>query len=90
MPLAARVDDDHSCPLHTGGPILAPCEPTVIIEYKAAARVGDKAKCFGPDDTISEGSKTVTIGNKEAARLGDPTEHGGQITEGAQSVTIGD
>lgn len=95
MPPAARVDDNHFCPMftgtvpHLGGPILAPCCPTVLIGGKAAARAGDLAHCNGPlDDIIREGSPTVIIGGQEAARLGDPTEKG-LITQGCWSVLIG-
>ena len=37
MPPAARLTDMHTCPMvtgvvpHVGGPILPPCEPTVLI-----------------------------------------------------------
>jgi uncharacterized Zn-binding protein involved in type VI secretion len=35
------------------------------------------------------GSLTVMIGNMPAARLGDPTAHGGVITVGYPQVMIG-
>jgi uncharacterized Zn-binding protein involved in type VI secretion len=47
-----------------------------------AARVGDKAVCTGPMDTIASGSSSVLIGGKQAARMGDSTAHGGVITAG--------
>ncbi|MBM4039866.1 MAG: type VI secretion protein [Planctomycetes bacterium] len=85
MPPAARLSDNHTCPLsdgpkpHVGGPILPPCEPTVLIGFLPAARVGDLCTCVGPPDTIAMGSTSVFIGGKMAARLGDPTMHGGVI-----------
>ena len=85
MPPAARLTDMHTCPMvtgivpHVGGPILPPCEPTVLIGMLPAARVGDMATCVGPPDSIAMGSPTVLIGNMMAARLGDPTVHGGVI-----------
>jgi uncharacterized Zn-binding protein involved in type VI secretion len=95
MPPAARVGDNHFCPMftgtvpHIGGPILPPCCPTVIIEGKAAARAGDLAHCNGPlDDMIREGSPTVIIGGQQAARLGDPTDKG-LVVQGCSSVFIG-
>ncbi|MPT35395.1 MAG: type VI secretion protein, partial [Flavobacterium sp.] len=54
-----------------------------------AARVGDKAICSGPPDTIAAGSSTVLIGGKPAARQGDTTAHGGVISAGMPTVLIG-
>ena len=96
MPPAARVTDMHVCPMvtgvvpHVGGPILPPGEPTVLIGFLPAARVGDMATCVGPPDTIAKGSATVLIGNKPAARLTDLTAHGGTIVApGEPTVMIG-
>jgi uncharacterized Zn-binding protein involved in type VI secretion len=54
-----------------------------------AARIGDMATCIGPPDTIAQGSTTVIIGGKLAARMGDRTVHGGVITMGCFTVIIG-
>ncbi len=96
MPPAARMTDMHVCPKvepgpvpHVGGPILPPCEPTVLIGMLPAARVGDMATCVGPPDSIAQGSGTVLIGGKPAARLGDSTSHGGKIVVGCPTVLIG-
>ena len=98
MPPAARVSDMHVCPMvtpgvppipHVGGPILPPCCPTVMICYLPAARLGDMATCVGPPDTIVMGSTSVIIGGQPAARIGDPTAHGGVIVAGAPTVIIG-
>jgi uncharacterized Zn-binding protein involved in type VI secretion len=95
MPPAARLTDMHTCPMvtgvvpHVGGPILPPCESTVLIEFLPAARVGDMATCVGPPDAIAMGSSTVLIGGMMAARMGDPTVHGGVIVLGAPTVLIG-
>ena len=92
---AARVSDMHVCPMvtgtvpHVGGPILPPCEPTVLIGNMPAARVGDMATCTGPPDTIVAGSATVLIGGMPAARMGDSTAHGGTIVLGEFTVLIG-
>jgi uncharacterized Zn-binding protein involved in type VI secretion len=74
---------------HVGGPILPPGEPTVLIGFMPAARVGDMCTCVGPPDSIIMGSTTVLIGNMPAARLGDPTAHGGAIVLGCFTVLIG-
>ena len=98
MPPAARATDMHTCPMvtpgvppipHVGGPIIPPCEPTVLIGFLPAARIGDMATCVGPPDTIIKGSATVLIGKKPAARMGDNTVHGGVIVVGCPTVLIG-
>lgn len=96
MPFAARVSDNHTCPMvnpnsspHTGGSILPPGLPTVIIGGQPAATVGNMCTCSGPPDSIIKGSATVFIGNKPAARQGDSTAHGGSITAGCTTVIIG-
>jgi uncharacterized Zn-binding protein involved in type VI secretion len=38
---------------------------------------------------IASGSSKVFIGRKPAARLNDPTSHGGQITVGSANVNFG-
>lgn len=96
MPLAARVGDNHVCPLvnpggspHTGGPVLPPGTPTVFIGGQPAATAGDLCTCAGPPDSIAIGSTTVLISGKPAARMGDTTAHGGTITAGSATVIIG-
>jgi uncharacterized Zn-binding protein involved in type VI secretion len=74
---------------HVGGPIDAPGEPTVLIEFLPAARMTDMLVCVGPPDMIAMGSPTVLIGGLMAARMGDPTDHGGVIILGAPTVMIG-
>lgn len=92
---AARASDMHVCPMfngpvpHVGGPIIPPCEPTVLIGKLPAARLGDMATCVGPPDTIVKGSATVLIGKMPAARLGDNCSHGGAIILGCFTVLIG-
>lgn len=95
---AARITDLHVCPMldpgvppipHVGGPVIGPGIPTVLIGKMIAAVVGDIAICVGPPDTIQNGSMTVTIGGKPAARMGDPTAHGGSIAVGCPNVLIG-
>jgi uncharacterized Zn-binding protein involved in type VI secretion len=96
MPPAARITDMHVCPMvtgivpHVGGPILPPCEPTVLIGMLPAARVTDMLTCVGPPDMIAMGSPTVLTGGLMAARLGDPTVHGGVIILGCFNVIIGE
>lgn len=95
MPPAARVSDPHACPVveqgdpHVGGPILPEGDPTVLIGFMPAARVGDGVFCKGATDAVAAGSPTVLIGHKQAARLGDPTTHGGVVVGGCPNVRIG-
>jgi len=95
MSLAARIGDNHVCPMvtgvvpHVGGPITGPGVPTVLIGGMPAAVVGDLLVCVGPPDTIVKGSATVLIGGKPASRLGDLTSHGGTIVIGFPTVIIG-
>lgn len=96
MSLAARVNDNHVCPMlnpngtpHTGGPILPPGTTTVLIGGQPAATAGDLCTCAGPPDSIAMGSATVLIGGKPAARVGDSTVHGGSIVAGCATVIIG-
>jgi len=96
MPPAARITDMHTCPMvtgvvpHVGGPIIAPCCPTVLIGNLPAARVTDMLVCVGPPDVIVKGSAGVFIGGLPAARIGDLTAHGGVIVVGWPTVIIGE
>lgn len=54
------------------------------------ARQGHMATCLGPPDKISEGSATVFINGKPAARMGDRTAHGDVVIRGSSNVFIGD
>ncbi len=95
MPPAARLTDQHVCPMvtgvvpHVGGPIIAPGAPVVLIGGLPAARVTDMCVCVGPPDMIAMGSTTVLIGGLMAARIGDMTVHGGVIVTGLPTVMIG-
>lgn len=96
MPLAARINDMHTCPMvnpggapHVGGPVMPPGQPNVLIGGAPAARMGDMCTCSGPPDSIVKGSATVMIGGKPAARQGDTTAHGGSIAIGCPTVIIG-
>ena len=92
---AARMGDNHVCPMvtgvvpHVGGPILPPCAPTVLIGMVPAARMTDMATCVGPPDVIVKGSATVLISMMPEARMLDNTAHGGVIMIGCPTVLIG-
>lgn len=95
---AARVTDMHTCPMvtpgvppvpHVGGPINPPTSPNVLTVMLPQARVGDKAFCVGPPDTLVKCSMTVMVNNMPAARIGDTFSHGGVVVAGAPTVLIG-
>jgi uncharacterized Zn-binding protein involved in type VI secretion len=93
----------HLCPMqtvvgpatvpHVGGPIIPPGVPNVTICKLPAAVVGSQALCTGAPpgvlDAIVQGSATVKIGGRPAARMGDGTAHGGKVSAGAPTVEIG-
>jgi uncharacterized Zn-binding protein involved in type VI secretion len=95
MPLASRLTDMHTCPMvtglvpHVGGPVVSPGVPSVLIESLVAAVVGDQCTCVGPTDSIARGSSSVRIGGRAAARIGDPTAHGGVIVGSCSTVLVG-
>jgi uncharacterized Zn-binding protein involved in type VI secretion len=63
---------------------------TVTIGGLPAARaLVDMAFCVGPPAMIVKGSSTVYIESFPAARMGDPTAHGGTIVIGCPTVFIG-
>ncbi|HEV8678710.1 MAG TPA: M91 family zinc metallopeptidase [Stellaceae bacterium] len=96
MPPAARITDMHICPMvtgvvpHVGGPIIPPCEPTVLTGFLPQARITDKLICVGPIDVIVQGAMSVLVGGLFAARIGDQCAHGGKIIVGWPTVIIGD
>ena len=93
---AARIGDMHVCPAvtgvvpHVGGPILPPCEPTVLTGMIPQARITDMLTCVGPTDVIVQGAASVLVGGLFAARILDQCAHGGKIVLGEFSVIIGD
>lgn len=89
MPPASRITDLHSCPLHGGGPDISGSFD-VITGYIPQARVGDTLICPPGVDVIARGSSTVLVNNRQAARIGDPTAHGGRLVAGCPTVIIGD
>ncbi|MES3154015.1 PAAR domain-containing protein [Sphingomonas faeni] len=88
MPQAARIGDMEACPNGGNSPIMTGA-PTVFIEGRPAARVGDKLNCGGGHTQIESGSPTVMIEDSHAARIGDTTCHKGALTTGAATVFIG-
>jgi uncharacterized Zn-binding protein involved in type VI secretion len=98
MPLAARIGDTfttgHGCsPVST----IATGAPTVIIEGKPAARIGDQSvvhtiligkNCVPHVVPILTGSPTVIADGRPLARVGDTIDFG-VITTGAPTVFAG-
>ena len=90
MPPAARITDIVTCPVGVGA-IIPPCAITVITGMMIQARMTDQAVCSTLGfDAILKGSPTVLVCNLMAARIGDPTAHGGLVTTGFPQVMIGE
>lgn len=93
MPPSARLTDMHTCS-QSGGPVIGPGVPTVIIGGMPAAVVGDSCTCVTWAGVpivvpIIKGSATVMINSRPAARVGDSTADGGSISIGCMTVMIG-
>ncbi len=91
---AARMGDNHICPLlnpgvppppHVGGPILKG-SASVMIGNMPAARVGDPVLCAGPPDSIAMGCPTVLIGDAMSPGAGAGTG-GGEKSAEAEAAT---
>lgn len=95
MPAAARLADAHSCPMtfptaHVGGVLLGPGAASVVIGHRSAVTQGCYCGCgIVASNKIAKGSSTVVIDRQPAARMGDPTTHGGVVTSGCATVLIG-
>lgn len=93
----SQVDQDGSGNQYTHVPqTLVATAVTVFINNNKAALKGDTSKCapaFPTSPSISsvqDGSSSVKIEGKSAARVGDKTNHlQGKITSGSSNVTIG-
>ncbi len=66
-----------------------PATPTILIGGLPAACLGDMAICIGPPDVIAMGAPEVLFEGRPAARMGDPTAHGGVIMTGFPMVLVG-
>lgn len=88
---AARVLDEHVCPLHGGGPAEAPGTPDVLINGVPHVTATHVCSCKAePPDFIVTGASTVLIGNQPAGRLTEKTMHGPGVLLGASpDVLIG-
>jgi len=96
MPPAATLVSPHICPMfnvlvpHIGGMPSPPGNPTVLICGQPAICAGDPLICPGPPNVVAMGSLGVMICGKPAARMFDPTAHGGIILMGMPTVMIGE
>lgn len=86
MPPAAKITVSHACPAHAMNPQVTGSGDT-LIGFLPAGRVGDTTACGAE---ITKGAATVFINHRMAARLGDPTGHGGILVSGHPNVLIGD
>ena len=99
MPPAARLTDMHQCPMitpgippipHVGGPIIPPCEPTVLTGFLPQARITDMLVCVGPPDVIVQGATSVLVGGLFAARILDQcaNDASGLLVRAAKAVAL--
>jgi uncharacterized Zn-binding protein involved in type VI secretion len=88
MPPAARISDIHICPAHGLTPVVGPGAPLVLIGGLPAVRILDLAVCPG-GNPIVKGAAFTLISFLPAARMGDPTAHGGTVLMGLPTVLIG-
>ena len=95
MPPAARIGDNHTGHDACGARPIIAASPNVVINGRPAGRVGDihaihSCVLHPPHhDNILDGSATVLINSKRAARIGDPTTYGAVIVQGSENVLIG-
>jgi uncharacterized Zn-binding protein involved in type VI secretion len=87
----------HVCPMcdpgpkpHVGGPVISTQQSFVTVDGVPVATVGDKAACTGVPTTssITAGSSVASINGRKVARIGDPCEHGGKLTQGVPWLTF--
>ena len=99
MPPALRAGDAVVCPLsdgpkpHVGGPVTPVTAVLTVLLGGQPAAVANGAPggivCVSPaPNGIASGSTTVLIGGFPAARVGDPSLHGGPITPGPGCLTV--
>ncbi len=78
---------------YRAGQIAPICSTNVLVNKKPAARaIIDVAACSRdgpPPKRIAQGSKTVMINHKPAARVDDRLECDGKISDGSSNVRIG-
>lgn len=96
MPAAARLGDA-GIP-HCSGYVIATGNPTVLINGRPAARVGDVStphlrpggrRCVTHAAPIVTGAPTVIIAGKPAARVGDILGGCTAVATGSTNVFIG-
>jgi uncharacterized Zn-binding protein involved in type VI secretion len=91
--LAARVTDMHLCPLangpvpHVGG-VIAMGSPNVLTVGLPQARQLDACVCVGPPNMLAKGSATVYVNGLQAIRIGDLSQHGGQVAVVKQATVL--
>jgi uncharacterized Zn-binding protein involved in type VI secretion len=75
---------------HVGGSVTLTQQAFVTVEGVPIATVGDSCLCCGVPTTakITGGSSVVNINGKPAARLTDPTSHGGRLVQGVPWITM--
>ncbi len=88
MAQIALVGHNHTCPLHTGGPIISG-NASCTVNGTPVALVGNKCSCtYGKLDTIVTGHSSMSINGVPVATTDSVTTHGGKILQGNHALTI--
>jgi uncharacterized Zn-binding protein involved in type VI secretion len=89
----SSVGDAHTChkisltTLHLGGAVMTG-SGFMSIHGKPIARKGDTLHCLLVNDKIKHGVDGITINKRNIAVIGNHSEHGGVITEGASDAFV--
>ena len=94
MPPAARIGDNHTCPMvdpgpkpHVGGPVVSGA-PNVLINGRPPPGSATPARAWGRRTPSRAARLDVFIAGAPAARLGDGTAHGGMVAAGSANVIV--
>lgn len=87
---AIHVGHLHSCPSHTGERVQGPAAPTILLEGKPAARIGDKIGCKGEAPALlTTGEDTVLFNGAVAAHVFSLTTHRSALSECSLTILVG-
>lgn len=84
MSPAARLGDEHACPMHGKNVIVATASPSTA-DGRPMAAVGDACACGA---VIVTGSPLTTLEGRPTAHIGSTTSHGGVILTGSTNALV--
>ncbi len=93
-----KLDDEKYGIIEKDGNLYLNSKPGEVLNIKTSdlptwaqgkiATVGANIAVVGPPDSIVEGDEYVLLDGVPIARVGDATAHGGQITEGSETIFV--